>query len=232
MPLFCIHPAIGLSWCYSLLAGHLHRDTPVFGLQARGYSEPDVVPKNLDDLVTDYLVAIREVQPRGPYALLGWSFGGVVAHALAARLQQEGEQVEFLGMLDSYPLPNDSQHEPLAYDDPGLWAAIEASIGFNPIAPDSPLAVLGDRGLKALSRVFVDIVNIQASQDLSTFDGDVLFFFAADRQARNSPTDEWAPYITGSIETHKIGCSHGEMTQPVPLAEIGRIVATHLNREK
>lgn len=53
-----------------------------------------------------YVAEIRAVQPHGPYHLLGWSFGGLVAHAVAARLEELGEEVALLALLDSYPLPD------------------------------------------------------------------------------------------------------------------------------
>ncbi|CJB48339.1 polyketide synthase [Streptococcus pneumoniae] len=52
-------------------------------------------------MAADYLKHVREVQPHGPYRLLGWSLGGNVVHAMAAQLQNEGEEVELLVMLDS-----------------------------------------------------------------------------------------------------------------------------------
>ncbi|MCP4589510.1 MAG: hypothetical protein GY842_02075 [bacterium] len=36
-----------------------------------------------------YLAELRAVEPRGPYQLAGWSFGGLVAYEMACRLQNE-----------------------------------------------------------------------------------------------------------------------------------------------
>jgi acetoacetyl-CoA synthetase len=48
-----------------------------------------------------YVAAIREAQPSGPYALAGYSFGGLVAYEMARRLRAGGEQVELLALLDT-----------------------------------------------------------------------------------------------------------------------------------
>lgn len=65
----------------------------------------------MDEMVDRYLTVIRSVRGTGPYRLLGWSFGGLVAHALAARLQEQGERVEFLAMLDTHPrVPSRLRH--------------------------------------------------------------------------------------------------------------------------
>ncbi|MER6968629.1 amino acid adenylation domain-containing protein, partial [Streptomyces halstedii] len=100
-PLFCVHPGGGMAWCYAGLLRYVPREHPVYGLQARGLATDEPYPADLDEMVEDYLGRIREIQPSGPYALLGWSFGGKVAHNLAARLQQEGEQVSLLAVLDA-----------------------------------------------------------------------------------------------------------------------------------
>ncbi|MFI8325545.1 amino acid adenylation domain-containing protein [Streptomyces sp. NPDC085529] len=102
-PLFCVHPAAGISWVYAGLLRHLGPERPVYGLQARGLTPPDLPASGLDAMVKDYLAQLRAVQPEGPYHLLGWSFGGLVAHALATRLRAEGQEVALLAVMDGYP---------------------------------------------------------------------------------------------------------------------------------
>ncbi|MEU2423990.1 amino acid adenylation domain-containing protein [Streptomyces sp. NPDC007851] len=227
-PLFCVHPAIGLSWCYGGMLAHLDRDQPVYGLQARAFSDPDAVPRDVDELVTDYLAEIRAVQPQGPYALLGWSFGGTMAHALAVRFQEEGEQVDFLGILDGYPSTAGRRREQVAHDDPRVWPAITASIGHDPTAPDSPLAGLGADGLATLAKVFAASSGLRSRFSSGVFDGEMVFFAAAAGRADHSPKEIWAPHVSGGIEVHSIDSTHGRMTEPGPLAVIGRLVAGRL----
>ncbi|HEY0734232.1 MAG TPA: amino acid adenylation domain-containing protein, partial [Herpetosiphonaceae bacterium] len=100
-PLFLIHAVGGTVLCYVELARLLGPNQPVYGLQARGV-EPEQTPhESLAAMVEEYLVAIRSVQPYGPYRLGGWSFGGVVAYAIASQLRQQGETVELLALIDS-----------------------------------------------------------------------------------------------------------------------------------
>ncbi|MFC9587005.1 thioesterase domain-containing protein, partial [Streptomyces yangpuensis] len=225
-PLFCIHPAIGLSWAYSGLLRHLDPRRPVYGLQARGFSEPDAPAPGLEEMVEDYLREIRGVRPSGPYSLLGWSFGGIVAHAVAVRLQEQGEEVALLAMMDSY-LPADGwESERLSYDAPEVLTAIAESVGHDPASPESPLAGLGPDGLHALVKVFVDIANLSDRINAGTFKGDILFFAATADKAVGDPTpDVWSPHTSGRVEVHAIDCAHGAMTEPGPLSEIGRILA-------
>lgn len=74
-PLFCVHPAGGLSWCYAGLMKSLGSDYPIYGLQARGISEQKGYPQSLDEMAAGYVEHIRTIQPTGPYHLLGWSLG-------------------------------------------------------------------------------------------------------------------------------------------------------------
>src|SRR5215204_4219302 len=93
---------------------------------------------------TFYLSIIRKIQPAGPYNLLGWSFGGLVAHAIATHLQSMGEEVALLAMLDSYPV----QHESLqaAFDDES--ENLSRQVAINPIM--NLLDVLRREGLSTL----------------------------------------------------------------------------------
>src|SRR5690606_33449968 len=83
-PLFCAHPAAGLSWCYAGLLGTLDRRVPVYGLQSPNLPGP-AARQSLADKAADFLKRIREVREHGPYRLLGWSMGGHLAHEMAVQ---------------------------------------------------------------------------------------------------------------------------------------------------
>lgn len=59
--------------------------------------------RSLEAVAASYLPAIREVQPRGPYALLGYCFGGMLAYEIARHLCADGESIELLAMIDIGP---------------------------------------------------------------------------------------------------------------------------------
>lgn len=111
-PLFCVHPAAGIAWSYAGLTGPLGGDQPLYGLQARGLDGSRVLPGSIAEMAADYVARIRTVRPRGPYHLLGWSFGGVVAHEMAVQLQRAGEEVGLLAVLDSMPLATGADDAP------------------------------------------------------------------------------------------------------------------------
>ena len=82
-----------------------HLDTlhAIHGMQARGIDGVDAPFDRIEDMADFYLDAVREMQPRGPYLLVGFSLGGLVTLEMAQRLTAEGEKVALLAMLDSYP---------------------------------------------------------------------------------------------------------------------------------
>ncbi|HVK24130.1 MAG TPA: amino acid adenylation domain-containing protein [Actinokineospora sp.] len=239
-PLFCVHPAAGISWVYSGLLRHLEPERPVYGLQARGLTSP-VESADVGEMAREYVEAIRRVRPSGPYHLLGWSFGGLVAHAMATQLRAEGEEVAFLGLMDSYPASARGD-----YPDSPPTSALQGvldSLGFPSDGPltvtdalsalasmNSPLAELGETGISAVARVFAGTVAASARHTPDTYDGDVLFFSATADRAPGlpAPADAWRPYVDGTVEEIQVDCTHGAMTQPRPLAEIGQAVAARL----
>ena len=85
-----------------LLARHLGEDQPVFAFQPQGFDGRSPCPRSVEEMAKSYIDALRLYQPRGPYYLCGVSFGGVVAFEMAKRLVTDGEEVRFLGLLDSY----------------------------------------------------------------------------------------------------------------------------------
>ena len=99
-PLYCVHPGGGNALCFLDLARRLADDRPVVGLTSRGL-EPGQTPlETVSDLAAEYIAAIRSAQPEGPYAIAGWSFGGIVAFEIANQLIQAGEEIEHLAIID------------------------------------------------------------------------------------------------------------------------------------
>jgi len=123
-PLFCLPPVLGLGWSYAGLLTHLDPAHPVYALQSPGLTGDRPLPRTLDDLVQFYVEIIREIVPDGPVHLLGWSFGGLVAHAVAARLQLDGAEPGIVALLDAYPpVPGEPVPEPPDSD----WSDVVAN---------------------------------------------------------------------------------------------------------
>lgn len=98
-PIFFVHPGVGLSWCYFGFSSHL-RGMPLYGLQSRAITGLDRMAGSVSEMAGDYLDQVRKIQQTGPYRLVGWSFGGNVAHAMAGLLGEADEEVELLAVID------------------------------------------------------------------------------------------------------------------------------------
>ena len=102
-PLFIAHGLGGSVMELRQLANAIDTDRAVYGIEARGLDGRSEPLESIDGMARYYVDAVRQLQPKGPYLLAGFSFGGLVALEMAQLLSREGETVRFLGLLDSFP---------------------------------------------------------------------------------------------------------------------------------
>ncbi|MCW5584011.1 MAG: amino acid adenylation domain-containing protein [Gammaproteobacteria bacterium] len=101
-PLFCIHPVGGHVMCYRALADTLKEDCAVYGIQSPEMDDGAVPYSDIESLSHFYLKKVKEIQPNGPYAFLGWSTGGLIAFEMANQATLNGDSVDKLIILDTY----------------------------------------------------------------------------------------------------------------------------------
>ncbi|HEU5471257.1 MAG TPA: non-ribosomal peptide synthase/polyketide synthase [Actinophytocola sp.] len=245
-PVFCFHAGGGLAWRYLGLVRHLPPEHPIYGLQSRAFSEPGHRPAGVAQLAADHVAELRTVQPHGPYHLVGWSFGGLVAQAAAVLLQEAGEEVALLAILDSYPAGSD---EPAEVPPAGqVVAAVLDAAGIDPdtVEPDTagpltpedgarllrrrggPLADLLAERLPTVVDVFRTSVELRSRFVPGRFRGDLLLFTAGDPADAPGKADRWREHVTGAVAVRPVGCRHEDMLRAGPLAEIGRQLAERL----
>ncbi|WSQ41156.1 alpha/beta fold hydrolase [Streptomyces sp. NBC_01224] len=242
-PLFCIHPGGGISWSYSGLLNHIGPEYPVYAIQARGLGRPEPRPTSFEEMAADYADQIQKIQPEGPYLLLGWSAGGLIAQAIACELQARGERTALLAILDAYPV-KDVQFEelPVPTERDVLVGVLDCDLdelGDRPLTYGEVAEILSRRGsaLAGLTEQQIEVIvhiminNAKLAVDFVPvrFDGDLLLFNSTiDRGADNAGPGTWRPYIAGRIESHEITTRHDRMTQAGSLAQIGPILAAKL----
>jgi nonribosomal peptide synthetase DhbF len=222
-PVFFIHPGIGLSWCYAGFARHLS-DCPIYGLQSRAIADAALLAPTLTDMALDYLEQIRAAQPTGPYRLAGWSFGGNVAHAIAAMLSEAGEDVSLLALMDSYPYAG--RQPGAAVERPPDDLATVRRLHLDGTA----LSEVDDNRAAELATVLAHNTSLAEDHKPPLFTGDVLFFTANDHP-HLEPT-AWQPFITGTLRTHAVDAAHHELMRPTPLADIAAVLSEELERTR
>ncbi|MEE2061408.1 amino acid adenylation domain-containing protein [Rhodococcus artemisiae] len=213
-PLFCVHPAAGLAWCFAGLARRID-DRPVYGLQSPLLADPDCDVDTLAGLASAHVESIRATQPHGPYHLLGYSVGGQIAHEIAAQLDAAGEVVASLTMLDTH-LQEDAPDAEI------VTAEIEA------LAPGCA------RPRRELLRsAFNRTVGFAAvHRPTARPVADLVFFESADAVAARmpEPAEVWQPHIDGHIVTHRLDITHRDMTGPHALDQITPVLTDHLRK--
>jgi oxalate---CoA ligase len=102
-PLFVIGGRPGYALRTLVMAREVADDLPVYGLQPPGMDWQATGRTTIPEMATHYLMRVKETRPHGPYRLLGSSFGGLIAFELALQLECAGEEVDFLGLIDTEP---------------------------------------------------------------------------------------------------------------------------------
>ncbi len=99
-PLFIFHGAGGDLRPYRFLARELASVAPLIGIESSLSAGPGTTHDSIESMALAYCDLVRGRQARGPYRLLGWSMGGLLALEVARRIEAQGEPVCFLGLLD------------------------------------------------------------------------------------------------------------------------------------
>jgi enterobactin synthetase component F len=241
-PLFAIHPAGGLGWYYRGFLGYLDDDQPLYAVQDPYVVKGEPKAESVEQYAGQYVAAIRDVQPRGPYHLLGWSIGGNIAHAMAVALQRSGEEVGSLVMLDSF-----ATFEGLSIGSPaaevffsdiakrwGQWLGTDAASAssFEELMELTWNAVVRttastQRQFDAMIDSFRRSPEMVRDHEPGYFDGDILFFTAGAEDSGQASS--WRPYVSGAINTVPVDAYHLTMTHPETLTVIGPILDDYLS---
>lgn len=234
----CVHPAGGIAWCYTNLARALSEPRRVFGMQARGLSAGQALPPTLEALARDYVTELRAAQPVGPYHLLGWSIGGIIAQAMAVVLEEEGAEVGVLAMLDAYPSDRwrglTDPDEMTALGAVLLMAGEQPDAVGEPLTRDAvvkrlrasqhPLGALSDQELAGVLRVVAHNNRLVRRHEHVPCAAGLLHFRAdLEHEADGVTAEEWRPYVS-AIESRHVESLHAHMTGPT----VSRLVAASI----
>jgi len=174
-------------------------------------------------MAADYVEEIRKVQAEAPYYLLGWSFGGIVAQEMAVQLQDAGQRVDGLILVDAYPAPETGDNG--GEDLPDTRRRITEDLEEGRLA----MAKFFTRDEHAAYRdVILNNIRIQHAHKIRKFKGDLLVVSGSLSDAADG---RWHPYVSGSVREIKIDCPHTEMmTRPDAVRQIGEELTRFLGR--
>nr|MDP9120375.1 thioesterase domain-containing protein [Acidobacteriota bacterium] len=197
-PSFWFHPLGGRVLCYAGLAHHL-AGRPLYGLEAGRSGEGLGV--RLEELAGRYAEALLDAQPRGPYLLGGWSFGGLLAWETARYLEQAGREVALLALIDSRP-PDPAESLPVP-DDATLLPLLRAETGAAEAELPALLATVRSH-LSALSEYRPSPLHCPVS------------LFLAERRPSGETADRaglWRPLARGPFEVEPVPGGHFDLLE-------------------
>lgn len=126
IPLFFVHDGNGsISYAYDLVTWMDDISIPVYGFSASNLLEKEAKEGSLatiQKLAESYIESMLHVQPVGPYRIVAWSSGGVIAYEMARQLIVAGEKMDFIGLIDTDTdykqfYPDDEKTKPFVFDE-------------------------------------------------------------------------------------------------------------------
>jgi thioesterase domain-containing protein/acyl carrier protein len=252
-PLFLFHPFGGTVFCYVELSRHLPPERPCLAIEAPGLNQEGDAEVSVEVMAARYLEHVREIQPRGPYSLGGWCFGGVIAFEAARQLSAEGETVDLLAAIDSRaPIP---ANVPETADDATLlsWFARDLAVPFGKNL-DIPAEELRDRDSEAAfdhillraAEIGVLAEDADRAQVLRHFesylangialqtyepaptDVDLLLLRATDEPADYGPSLGWSELVKGTLQIVDVPGDHNSVMYAPQSEIVGAVLAEHM----
>ncbi|WP_237930672.1 enterobactin synthase subunit F [Buttiauxella sp. S19-1] len=220
--LYCFHPASGFAWQFSVLQRYLDPRWSITGIQSPRPDGPMQQAENLAQVCESHLQTLRELQPHGPYYLMGYSLGGTLAQGIAARLEAAGEEVAFLGLLDTWPPETQNWAEKGANElDPLVLEEInrerEAFVA-------AQAGQASDALFQAIEGNYGDAVRLLTSAQSVPFGGKATLFVAERTLPEGmEPQKAWAPWIS-ELEVFRLDCAHVDIISPKAFEEIGPLL--------
>lgn len=258
IPIYFIH-GVGLNvLTFRSISKHLDPDQPVYGLQAKGLNGKDEPLNKMEDIAAHYISEVLHHNPKGPYAIAGYSFGGLIAFEMAKQLKQMGKEVVMLGVFDTFayqsdyydPLPKKMlsriseffkkiwctfvlmAHDPrfiVSYRTKSMWK--KASAVLNKVSPFKKESDPND--FQVYSKKIIQNLLIAARDyKLTAYDG-TLDLFRAKRKAYYLPDFEylgWTPLALKGVNIHEVPGDHAEMFNPPNVEELARILQARLDK--
>jgi thioesterase domain-containing protein len=199
------------------------------------------------------LEEIKKIQPQGPYLLGGYCLGGLVAFEIAQRLLAEGQEIEYLGLIETY-LPGSLRRKPklgtsgllrsaAGYglrNRPGRGLVRDAAWAFKKVFLKCCSAVwyricglaqgYYDKRNRAVPRFFrnemVALNLAQSSYRPKPYPGAVYIFKAATTSPwlEIEPSLGWSEFVRGEIRTREVPGDHTSMYEDPQVTEFARLV--------
>ena len=255
-PIFLLHAVGGTVYIYRDLARSLGSDIPVYGIQALGLDGKTELPTSVEDMATEYIKAIRTIQPNGAYFIGGTSLGGTLAFEIAQQLHAEGENVALLAMIDTpgpgeMPKKLDNETEIAAYIIDSLLELDKSLFTFNSFPQvgnieeqvmyaleQAKIANLLPNDfqipqIRQIIQVFKANMEAMWNYKPHIYPGKIIFFRAQDKREKYDPVHPEYPWIelaASGIEIHTVSGNHLTMNYDPHVQVIAEKIKLYLEQ--
>jgi acetoacetyl-CoA synthetase len=253
-PLFLVHSIWGDVLGMRQFAVAMRSDIPVYGLRARGL-QGEAPQRSVEEMAASYAEVIRGLQPQGPYRVAGHSFGGLLAFEIARLLSEQGEEVDWLGLIDAelstaaHPPARRWAYRvtlPYHYARAALRrprAALRAAIGFVPrllrrgfsrLHRDAALAESEATWMEGASaqhqRLAAHFLRLAADYRPRPYRGSMTYLLPTIRRFHlfADPLPVWRRVTAGTIEIERVPGPHVGMVSGDSAPVVAAIVDRHL----
>lgn len=259
-PLYFVHPAGGALFWYLALLKQLGPAYNAYGLQGEGLYGDQTPLTSIPAMAHTYVAAIKAAQPTGPYTLLGYSMGGVIAFEVAQQLHAQGDRVTQLFLFDAYlytarlPYPGrdvaDEQERLIvrmvAALPQGQSRALHQQLRQLPDhqARIDQLFALGKQvgrippsytltDLRRMYDAMAAHVEALSAYQPRPYAGRVIFLQCQDRtESTIVPYLEWAKVANGGVAHHLVPGKHSNLMEEPQVQRVAEIVRHYLQQQE
>lgn len=234
-PFFCVHAMLGSAFPYHQLALNLPQEQPCYGLQSRGLDGVLEPLEKIEEMAELYVSLIKEVQPKGPYYIGGYSFGGWIAFEMARVLRNSGDTVALLAMFEtSVPFAN-----PLGINTESVmqYQKDYMNLLLNSFLSEEQRVMTEnqmnhDQGKQPIQKVIEANYKAQLAYSPRPADTAIELFITKDVKTlfANDPTMGWKWMCTQQINVSEIEGNHLSMFQPPHVVTLAEKLNEVLNR--
>lgn len=211
--IFCCHPISGLIYCFESFLSNWQIPVNIYGLQDPSISYKEIMYNSIISMAESYLMAIKTIQPEGPYNLLGYSFGGTLLYEIGYMLQKNNEKVNFIALIDGWCVFSEQQkneqyfknvfknnHQDLSDNLINLaWSRMELLFGHTP------------------TKTKQDIILFKATELLH------------DYISIDNPSNGWSLYTKGKILNYGVKANHHTIINKENTLKITKILENFIS---
>jgi thioesterase domain-containing protein/NAD(P)-dependent dehydrogenase (short-subunit alcohol dehydrogenase family)/acyl carrier protein len=251
-PLFVISGLGGNVIKFHSLAFYLGKNQPVYGLLPRGLDGKESFLSRVEEMARYYVSAIRAIQPEGPYHIVGYSFGGIVAFEVAQQIIAQGDRVGLLGLFDTIEWHymesvnrslNPAQRLRIyrtrlgdAFFSEGILTNVYNLLNIKLVKTKSQLLRAIGREATPPSGATLEEVNTSAAAIYvpKPYSGHLTIFRSTTRRVEEG-NDEflgWGSLVNGGVEVHHIASTHFNILQEPGVAILSEKLKKCLDREQ